>query len=136
MNTTTTIAFLNRLHFMPSWNFDAFVLGEDVYLSVTWDTVNSNREQAVKGYPQLVTLERAALIHPSAYTTEDELSAAVFTWLMEIMVHEGREFLRVGDDMRAPFHPHRPEGKRNWEILVLSDDPEHNPGRGIASLGL
>ena len=29
-------------------------------------------------------------------------------------LHESREFYRVGDDMDAPFHPHKDQGERNY----------------------
>lgn len=132
MDKKTALDFFNTLHFMPGWSFDAFALSESMLaVQAGIETVNSNRDQALQGYPQHVVLGRRAMIYLDEYETEDDLAEAVFAWLYEILTHEAREFLRVGPDMRAPFHPHRPEGERAWSDLL--NNPR-DPKRGLVML--
>lgn len=135
MDKTSAINAIRSLHFMPTWNFDAYDMFNGTLMAVaTWETVNSDREQAAKGYPETVNLERMAMVQPENFDTAEELHAAMFTWLLEIQIHESREFFRVGEGFRAPFHPHRPEGDRNWSQMM--SDPTHNPMVGLLPLGL
>lgn len=135
MDNTSALKVVRELHFMPSWQFEALdTYGDTIFVRATWETFNSNQGLAVRGYPQAVTLVRELMVHPEDYATADDLYAALITWLIEIQIHETREFFRAGNDFRAPFHPHRPEGERAWdnEIINASQDPM----RGAVSLGL
>ena len=127
MDNPTAIKIINGLRFLPGWSFEAFDMYNDTIMGrALIETVNSNQEKAKIGYPEHVTLERTILVHPEDYATADDLSAALFTWITEILLHEGREFLRLStEDFRAPFHPHRPEGEDNWRKLITHapDDP-------------
>lgn len=127
---------INNLRFMPGWRFDAFDFGGDTIMArALIDTVNSDHDKALLNYPQHITLERMVMIHPEDYADTDQLSAAIFTWITEILLHESREFLRLGnEDLRAPFHPHRPEGDDNWRSLVTQ--PDRDPMRGMIVLNV
>ena len=136
MDNSTAVKIINNLKFMPGWSFDAIDAGnETVMARVLIETVNSNRDQARLGYPQKVTLERGSVIHPQDYATADDLSAAVFTWLTEIWLHEAREFLRLGSDyLRAPFHPHKLSGENAWDSLITQT--AEDPMRGLIVLNV
>jgi hypothetical protein len=136
MDSQTAVTLINGLRFMPGWRFDAFDFGGDTIMArALIDTVNSDQDKAKQGYPQKITLERSAMIHPVDYDTSDQLAAAIFTWITEILLHESREFLRLStEDHRAPFHPHRPEGDQNWSSLVTS--PTNDPLRGLLVLNV
>lgn len=134
MDNETATKIVNDLHFMPGWRFRAENPGgETIFAMVLIDTYNSNKDQALLGYPQEVILERAALIRPAEYDTPDDLYEALFSWIYEVITHEAREFFRVGAGMRAPFHPHRPEGERAWSDLLY--DPR-DPKRGLIVLNV
>lgn len=135
MDNKAASELINGLRFMPGWRFQAFDFGDDTIMArILIDTVNSDHDKAVLGYPQHITLERGVMIHPEDYATSTQLAAAVFTWIMEIMIHESREFLRLGtEDLRAPFHPHRPEGNDNWNDLVTGTT---DPMRGMIVLNV
>lgn len=136
MLNTEAVALINNLHFMPGWSFEAMdVGGETIMARALIDTVNSDHDQAEQGYPQKITLERGILVHPQEYATPNDLAGAIFTWIMEILIHESREFLRLGnDDLRAPFHPHRPEGDLAWRAQVTN--PKVDPMRGMIVLNV
>ena len=116
MNTQTAAQKINELHFMPGWKLRAVPMWRGtVYVSCEVDTYNSNREQALRGYPQRITIAPDTLMDISSVDADEELYAQVLAFALEVFTHEAREFFRVGDDMQAPFHPHRPEGEAAWE---------------------
>jgi len=134
MDNSTAVNLINNLHYMPGWSFEAFDTGgPSIVTRATIETVNSNQDQAFRRSPERITLERNALVHPVDYATENDLTAALFTWIMEIQIHETREFLRVGKDLRAPFHPHRPEGEQAWDDLIIRGT---DPMRGLYVLNV
>lgn len=135
MDNSTAAELINGLRFMPGWRFQAFDFGGDTIMArALIDTVNSDHDKALLDYPQHITLERGVMIHPEDYATSDDLAAAIFTWITEILLHESREFLRLGtEDHRAPFHPHRPEGEDNWKDLVTG---KIDPMRGMIILNV
>lgn len=136
MRNFDAVQLINGLKFMPGWSFEAIDAGgETIMARALIETVNSNHDQAVKDYPQHVVLERGILVHPQDYATADDLAAALFTWIMEILIHEAREFLRLGsEDLRAPFHPHRHEGEINWDRKITQ--PAEDPQRGLIVLNV
>ena len=132
MDNTQAMTLINGLRFMPGWRFEAFDFGsgDTVYARALIDTVNSDQDKAKINYPQHITLERMIMVHPVDYDTSDQLAAALFTWIMEILIHESREFLRLStESYRAPFHPHREEGSANWTKLLGENAPD--PQRGL-----
>lgn len=42
------------------------------------------------------------------------LTRKVLDCIADFNSHEWREFLRYGDTLEAPFHPHREEGMQRW----------------------
>jgi hypothetical protein len=122
MDNIQVIDVVSGVHFMPSWEFTAREVGTDqVQIDATWDTVNSNHDQAVQGYPQKVSLIRSLGVFPSHFRTKEELYGALVMWLVEIQIHETREFFRVGWNMEAPFHPHKPKGEDDWNRAMQGD---------------
>ena len=116
---------INALHFMPGWKFEARPdynwAGPEtgvVAVRALIDTVNSDREDALKGYPEKITIAPEMRFDASATRDGYELYAHILIWAQEVWMHEAREFLRVGDDMQAPFHPHRLEGRENWASVT------------------
>lgn len=112
---------INSLHFMPGWEFHATVIPQiwddvpaQLKVELWVDTVNSNREMALQDYPQEITIAPSMAINPKGIHSENELYAGLLMWAGEVFMHEAREFLRVGDDMQAPFHPHKSEGDTAW----------------------
>lgn len=136
MQTIDAQKMINNLKFMPGWSFETMDAGNGTIMArALIDTVNSDHDQAEQDYPQKITLERVAMIHPEDYANANDLSGAVMTWIMEILIHESREFLRLGDDdLRAPFHPHRPEGETEWRSKVAN--PRQDPMRGLVVLNV
>lgn len=136
MDNAEAVKIINNLRFMPGWTFHAEDPGGDTIFAVALiDTVNSDHDQAVQNYPQKITLERAIMVHPEDYKSADDLAAALVTWILEVLIHETREFLRLGsDDLRAPFHPHRREGEIKWDRLI--NRATEDPMRGLIVLNV
>lgn len=136
MQNSDAVKMINELKFMPGWSFEAMdTNGETIMARALIDTVNSDHDQATKDYPQKITLERMILVHPKDYGSSDDLAAALMTWIIEIMIHESREFLRLGSEgLRSPFHPHRPEGESAWNSKVTNT--KIDPMRGMIVLNV
>jgi hypothetical protein len=47
-----------------------------------------------------------------------ELTRVILDGLVEMAIHEEREFLRLGPKGIAPFHPHTPVGERNYQSVT------------------
>ncbi|MFC4463983.1 hypothetical protein ACFPH6_05295 [Streptomyces xiangluensis] len=112
---------INQISFRPGWEIRADVMVEGVpyvIVQALVETVNSDREQALKGYPERILLAPAAIIDADEYVIADDLYAAMMQWIIDVEIHECREFFRVGPDKDAPFHPHRSEGQSAWEKIM------------------
>lgn len=112
------------LVYKPGWTVSA---ERDVYrdhgMAVTASFVapNSNRGLALEGYPVTETvapLPTLSVEWPEdgvAYHTAIEL---IFMFLVDIEIHEAREFFRVRSDaMAAPYHPHRWAGYARFQNM-------------------
>lgn len=140
MDNGTAVKTINGLRFMPGWRFDAYDFtngqGDTIMARALIDTVNSDQDKAKQGYPQKITLERSIMLRPESYEDSDQLAAALFQWIMEILIHESREFLRYStEDHRAPLHPHRPEGEALWRDTVTNPTGP-DPMRGLFILNV
>lgn len=129
MDATAMVELLSGITYRPGWTFTAealpalrhvFGVEEDVRFRMACTTVDSDREYALKGYPETKTLEWDFILKSDDWQA-DNLIRQVFGMLMDIELHESREFFRLRtDDMQAPFHPHRPEGEAAWAGTGLS----------------
>lgn len=128
MDAAVAVQKINAVHFMPGWRVRAEVVNpaplwsEDGYdivrITAEVDTVNSDRADALRGYPERITITPSTKASVRDVHTEDELYAGVLAWLREVWTHEAREFFRVGPTMRAPFHPHRADGNARWDRVL------------------
>jgi len=122
METASAVELINDIHFMPGWRISAelnwWSRGRLVEVTCEVDTVNSDRDMALRGYPQKITIAPSMVINPADVSDADELYAGILGWLVELFTHEAREFLRVGNGMEAPFHPHKAEGNARLASAV------------------
>ncbi|MFF1676096.1 hypothetical protein ACFVYG_08695 [Streptomyces sp. NPDC058256] len=120
MEAQQVVDLINEVSFRPGWEFDASVLADGapyVIVKAFVETVNSDRDNALNGYPEEIVLGPEAIINADHYMGQGDLYAGMFQWLIELETHECREFFRVGKDKQAPFHPHRADGQRAWDAL-------------------
>lgn len=122
MDARTAVELINEIHFMPGWRVSAeldwWSMDRLVKVTCEVDTVNSNQDMALEGYPQAITIAPAITIDPREYRNADMLYVGVLSWIVDVFKHEAREFFRVGNDMEAPFHPHKPEGDARLEAAL------------------
>lgn len=126
MNKSQVVELLSNLAFKPGWTFEAREIHSyewwhapttDVIFMMTCETVDTDRQYACKGYPERKTLDWELAVSSDKYDTEDELLRSVFDLLMDIELHESREFFRQkNENWEAPFHPHKMEGNARWEL--------------------
>lgn len=118
MNTDQVFDLLDSITYKPGWTLSAERNPDGlplVRLNVEIETVNSDQHMALVGYPESRTLVHDVIIPANEVMDEEQIYSAILALLLDIEVHEGREFFRVGADQRAPFHPHRREGVDLWE---------------------
>lgn len=117
MDAQRAAELINKISYRPGWKIEAHYLSglPFVLVQAYVDTVNSDRDQALKGYPQKIVLGPDTVIDADLYGTPEEIYRRILDWIIGLEVHEAREFFRVGPDMHAPFHPHREECERAWE---------------------
>lgn len=135
MDANTAMDLINgRMHYKPGSRITAMpsylsqmadLLGMPewrnvIEVTVAMDTVNTDQDMALRGYPEKITVAPSCEIDVT-HMTPDALAARVMAFIIEAEIHEAREFFRVGDDMHAPFHPHRVEGAQAWVKLCEAE---------------
>lgn len=121
MDAYRMAALINTCHFKPGWTITAEAHPQGlpmVRTEIRLLVPNSNRDNALMGYPSTLTAKAEDYAYADQYATDDEVYEYVFKVVSAQELHEAREFFRVGASMRAPFHPHRPEGEAAWDTLV------------------
>ncbi|BCL28529.1 hypothetical protein ACFFS2_30675 [Streptomyces aurantiacus] len=121
MEAQQVVDLINQVSFRPGWEFRAHVMAEGTPLVIVQalvETVNSDRDQALQGYPEEILLAPSVIADAGDFMNPDDLYAALLQWIIELEIHECREFFRVGPDKDAPFHPHRRDGQRAWDEMT------------------
>lgn len=109
----------NRLVYKPGWRFEAEEhvprFPGQVKVTVHYPARNSNLADAKDGYPLDIMTYAKFPIQVWTLTDKYELIRCLIEKIMEIELHEAREFLRLPeDDWLAPFHPHSVKGMARW----------------------
>lgn len=117
MEVKSALALINALIYKPNWAISA----EDhtgrfegcVKVIIEYPARQSEREDAALGYPTDIT---ATASFPVIVTDCDDtaLYKRVIDAIVQLEIHEAREFLRVQPTLWAPFHPHRVDGMKRW----------------------
>lgn len=121
MDVERAIDLINNLVLQPGWKITAvdhtsrFQGG--VHVRVDYHCPNSNRDKAKSGYPEMIDTY-ATFAFSVAQCDETEVYFNVLMRLIEIHVHETREFMRIGGTWEAPFHPHRIDEMKLWDRLA------------------
>lgn len=110
---------INGLGYRPGWTFHAEPKPDDmnvgaanVIMTFAVDTVDTNRDCAKRGYDTPKHITDTVPVDSTVFHSSTDVAAYVLANLMELELHEAREFLRLStEDYRAPFHPHREEGQ-------------------------
>lgn len=112
------------LAYKPGWTVRAVRATTKEYgltISATFEAPNSNRDLARQGYPITETVTPIPSLTIEWPEDGAEYHAAielVFMFLVDIEIHEAREFFRVrSDDMAAPYHPHRWAGHARFQNM-------------------
>jgi len=117
MNVASAVRLVNELVYKPGWAFTA----EDhtnrfegsIKVRIDYPAMNSNRDRAEHGYDEEIkTYASFALIVQNC--DDITLYRKLLDRIIQIEIHEAREFLRVEPTFWAPFHPHRIDGMQRW----------------------
>lgn len=130
MSPDTAIALISEISYKPNFTLHAYPNRSNsgaVSLDIDYEVPNSNVEYAPE-YTFVGTVSRTFTLQVSEISVDDELYQLVFQCLLQIETHECREFFGTGGNQyEKPFHPHTPDGIRNWRTLrpihILDDVP-------------
>lgn len=122
------IELVNSLHYKPGWSFTVtgdpwdmssplfdvpIIPTATVYLLITGTVQNSDKMFAPH-YRQSANLRTNVICNVLQFRNETEALRHILNALIDLEIHETREFLKVGETFKAPFHPHTPEGNANY----------------------
>ncbi|MFF3617308.1 hypothetical protein [Streptomyces sp. NPDC002580] len=117
MEASSAVTLVNQLIYKPGWTIEAkdhtSRFEGTVVVKFVFPAYRSEREFAPEGYPEKITTWAEFPILVSD-CDDIELYRRVLAKVMEIELHEAREFLRVPPTYWAPFHPHRVDGMKRW----------------------
>lgn len=118
MNVNEALTAIMSLSYKPGWSFEASDhtnrFEDGIKITVHYPAFNSNRDRARKGYPERIETYATFALCVTELDTR-QLYFTLIQKLMDIELHEAREFLRIPAlDFEAPFHPHRFAGMMNW----------------------
>ena len=119
---------LQHIHLRKGWKLD-WVPGPRNTISVQIQGMVDDSSD----YPRY---QRKSIAHGRFYVDLNrvpgpaELIRLVLDSLIEMAIHEEREFLRVGPKWVAPFHPHTDRGERNYKLVTSYRTAE--PLRAVA----
>lgn len=117
---------IGNVIYKPGWLIEPKVnlrFEHAIAVKVTYPATNSDRDQAAKGYPNMVSpMGPHATFTILVKDLDDvQLFAALAEILMTIEEHEMREFLRIAPNYWSPFHPHHTNGIRRWAEVTGRD---------------
>lgn len=128
MHVQEAIDIVNsHLVYKPGWVFVASDhtnrFQDSIVIHVTYEALNSNRDLARQGYPELVPGgARASFPIMVGDMDREAFHRCLLERIVDIETHEAREFMRFRDqDFRSPFHPHRLHGIHHFGHAETED---------------
>lgn len=117
MLVTSAVELLNRVVYKPGWEIEAIDhtdrFESAVKVCIRYPAQASERIEAADGYPRTIQARMSCVMLVGGMD-DTALYRALLAKIIEIEVHESREFLRVLPTYWAPFHPHREDGMARW----------------------
>lgn len=116
MNTQDAIQFLAGVVYKPGWTFTVIV-ADDVAMVVEigFEAPNSDVLFAPEYTEDIDASQTHVLVH-SECETQADMIRRVFELVLDVELHEMREFFSVGGAAYwKPLHPHTREGRQLWE---------------------
>ena len=135
MQVQSAIDYVNGESFVykPGWTFFAqsyeYRMQGAILLTITFDALSTDRQDAKNGYNvMLEPLVTTFVVHVIDCKSDDDLLFQVLTKIIDLEIHEAREFLRKRPTYSAPFHPHRHDSMIRWavknKIIDKNGDPD------------
>ena len=118
MKVDAAVDLINTgLVYKPGWRFEASDhtnrFEGHVLVKCRYHAHNSNRDCAIRGYDEEIDTY-AQFSFPVEGYGESEVVFRLLLSIIEIEIHEAREFLRRGESYESFFHPHRIDGMGRW----------------------
>jgi hypothetical protein len=124
MRAQDAVDLINGTSFWPGWriraerNYSPLFTNPLIVVFYEFTAADSDRRFAPE-YRRMIPMSIPLAIDPREYATWQELRNFIFKNLVEIILHEAREFFKDGPDYHAPYHPHRVDGDLNWASLGI-----------------
>ena len=120
MKVEAAVRLINDgLIYKPRWRFEASDHEKrfqgHVLVKCWYWAFNSNMDKALEGYPEEIETY-ATFSFPVVDCDEEQVVFRMLLCLIEIEIHEAREFLRRAESCESFFHPHRIDGMGAWEV--------------------
>lgn len=118
MYVASAIDLINKgLIYKPGWTFEASDhtnrFEGHVLVKVRYHAHNSNRDCATRGYDEQIETY-ASFTFSVVNCTEHDVIFQMLLAIIEIEIHEAREFLRDATSFESYFHPHRVAEMARW----------------------
>lgn len=117
MRVSSAVELVNNLSYKPGWTITATDHSNrfeaTIVVQVDYPARNSDQELAPKYPEKIMTYAKTPMVIGDC--DDVSLYRQILNFLMEIELHEAREFLRVRPTFWAPFNPHRLDGMRRYD---------------------
>lgn len=135
MNTDEVVAYVSTLTYLPGWEFEVHEGNEmPPFLWAVLHNVHVHDDDVVillhfpapessdpPGREETVELSRPLVINPENVSSVEELEDLVLLHIARVQLHEMGELVKF--DGRAPFHPHRRDGRVRLAHLASQGNP-------------
>lgn len=112
MDYSTAHKIMAAIHLRRDWNVTWWrITDTTMFVEITGVVTDSGD---YPNYEEKSICHGQFVVDLDTMHTPMDLLNRVMTGLLSLATHEEREFLRVGPNWVAPFHPHTPLGRRNW----------------------
>lgn len=114
MDIDHAIEVIEQVRYKPGWKITAKrVWGSDHDVRLVVDYLAPDSSNAPE-YRETIAVDAHCVIDVSDIASDLDLLRKVLDSLIEVEIHEAREFFRYGPE--APFHPHSFEGDVGWNL--------------------
>lgn len=141
MDVTRAIELIQAVTYKPEWHWEVKPhtnrFGDTVLVTMYYNVRDTDWTKA-PAYADFIEVFSSWPIIVRDLS-EEQLYGELFARIMEIELHESREFFSVrtsdGNYQRKPYHPHRPEGMAEWAKNIgedVSQQIKNDLGFGVA----
>lgn len=120
MLVADALRLVKGITYRPDWSFTAQDytkrFQDSIRLRIDYTAPDTDVKWAPT-YDHIINTHADFVIHLTGLRTPEEFYRQVFRVILEVELHEAREFFAVsGSEFHKPVHPHTHEGMFNWAV--------------------